>query len=114
MEHLAPLVIADLLLPGVAGDGVLQGLGPARVASRVLYLSGDLEDTVEESRGLRPGRGFLHKPFTLRELSAIVRRTLDERRPGAVVRPEAPPRTSSCVPGKKFPARSPVRGWRRR
>jgi two-component system, cell cycle sensor histidine kinase and response regulator CckA len=67
------LVIADLLLPGVAGDGVLQGLGPARVASRVLYLSGDLEDTVEESRGLRPGRGFLHKPFTVDALVQKVR-----------------------------------------
>jgi two-component system cell cycle sensor histidine kinase/response regulator CckA len=67
------LVIADLLLPGVAGDGVLQRLGPMRVSSRVLYLSGDLEDTVEEYRGLRPGRGFLHKPFTVDALVQKVR-----------------------------------------
>ncbi len=66
------LVIADLLVPGVAGDGVLQRLGPARVGARVLYLSGDLEDTVEEHRGLRPGRGFLHKPFTV---DALVQKT---------------------------------------
>jgi hypothetical protein len=31
----------------------------------VLYLSGDLESTVEELRGLPTGRGFLHKPFTV-------------------------------------------------
>ena len=67
------LVIADLLLPGVAGDGVLQRLGPARTSARVLYLSGDLEDSVEDYHGLRPGRGFLHKPFTVDALVQKVR-----------------------------------------
>jgi two-component system, cell cycle sensor histidine kinase and response regulator CckA len=66
------LVIADLLLPGAAGNGVLQRLGPTRAAAKVLYLSGDLEDTVEEYRGLGPGRGFLHKPFTV---DALVQKT---------------------------------------
>ena len=67
------LVIADLLLPGVAGDGVLQRLGPYRASARVLYLSGDLEDSVEDYRGLSPGRGFLHKPFTVDALVQKVR-----------------------------------------
>ena len=73
--HQGPLalVIADLLLPGVAGDGVLQRLGPSRASARVLYLSGDLEDGVEDYRGLRPGRGFLHKPFTVDALVQKVR-----------------------------------------
>jgi len=74
LGHQGPiaLVIVDLLLPGAAGHGVLQRLGPARVAAKVLYLSGDLEDTVEEYRGLGPGRGFLHKPFTV---DALVQKT---------------------------------------
>jgi len=67
------LVIADMLLPGVAGDGLLHRLGPARASARVLYLSGDLEDTVEEYRGLRAGCGFLHKPFTVDALVQKVR-----------------------------------------
>jgi len=67
------LVVADLLLPGVAGDGVLQRLGPYRASARVLYLSGDLEDSVEDYRGLNPGRGFLHKPFTVDALVQKVR-----------------------------------------
>ena len=66
------LVIADLLLPGVAGDGVLLRLGPARTSARVLYLSGDLEDSVAEYRGVRAGRSFLHKPFTV---DALVQKT---------------------------------------
>ncbi len=59
------LVIADLLSPGVSADGFLQRLGPDRVGARVIYLSGDLEDTVEEARGLPAGRAYLHKPFTV-------------------------------------------------
>ena len=66
-QHPGPiaLVIADLLSPGVTGDVVLQRLGPERAGARVLYLSGDLEHTVEEFRGVHAGRGFLHKPFTV-------------------------------------------------
>jgi signal transduction histidine kinase len=72
------LVIADLLLPGVAGEGVLQRLGPERAAARVIYLSGDIHDTVEEYRGLPPGRSFLHKPFTVDALVHRVQEILGE------------------------------------
>jgi len=67
LRHEGPiaLIIADLLSPGVAGDGLIRRLGPFRSGVRVLYLSGDIEDSVEEYRGLRPGVGFLHKPFTV-------------------------------------------------
>jgi signal transduction histidine kinase len=59
------LVIADLLSPGVTQGGLVSRLGPERAAVRVLYLSGDLENAIEDHRGLPPGRGFLHKPFTV-------------------------------------------------
>jgi CheY-like chemotaxis protein len=67
LRHEGPiaLIIADLLSPGVAGDGLVRRLGPRRSGVRMLYLSGDIEDGVEEYRGLRPGVGFLHKPFTV-------------------------------------------------
>jgi len=67
VRHQGPiaLVIADLLSPGVAGDGLLHRLGPGRSAARVIYLSGEPQDSVEQYHGLPPGRGFLHKPFTV-------------------------------------------------
>jgi signal transduction histidine kinase/CheY-like chemotaxis protein len=67
LQHPGPiaLVIADLLSPGVTREGLLQRLGPERAGAKVLYLSGDLENTVEEYRGLQAGHGFLHKPFTV-------------------------------------------------
>ena len=67
VRHQGPvaLVIADLLSPGVSTEGFLHRLGPERSGARVIYLSGDLENTVEESRGLASGRAYLHKPFTV-------------------------------------------------
>jgi signal transduction histidine kinase len=67
VRHQGPvaLVIADLLSPGVSAEGFLQRLGPDRIGARVIYLSGDLVDTVEEARGLPAGRAYLHKPFTV-------------------------------------------------
>jgi two-component system, cell cycle sensor histidine kinase and response regulator CckA len=73
------LVIADLLSPGVSGDGLVQRLGPHRGDARMLYLSGDIEASVEEYRGLRPGVGFLHKPFTVDALMQKVHDLLDRR-----------------------------------
>jgi two-component system cell cycle sensor histidine kinase/response regulator CckA len=62
------LVVADLLSPGVTMEGLVPRLGPGRAGVRVLYLSGDLANTIEEYRGLQPGRAFLHKPFTVDDL----------------------------------------------
>jgi nitrogen-specific signal transduction histidine kinase/CheY-like chemotaxis protein len=80
VRHQGPiaLLIADLLLPGVAGDSLVRRLGPDRSDARVIYLSGDLQDTVDEYHGLAPGRGFLHKPFTVDALVHKVQEMLSE------------------------------------
>jgi len=78
------LAVADLLLPGVAGDGLVQRLGPKRSEMKVLYLSGDLQNTVEEYRGLGSGRGFLHKPFTV---DALIQKVADILKDGAATGP---------------------------
>jgi hypothetical protein len=70
------LLVVDLMLSGVADDVLVRRLGPAGTGLKVLYLSGDLQDTVEEYRGLRPGRAFLHKPFTIDALTEKVRLVL--------------------------------------
>jgi two-component system, cell cycle sensor histidine kinase and response regulator CckA len=81
VRHAGPiaLVIADLLSPGVAAENFLLRLGPERTAARVIYLSGDLEDTVEQYRGLGPGRAYLHKPFTVDALVHKVQEMLGGR-----------------------------------
>jgi signal transduction histidine kinase/CheY-like chemotaxis protein len=92
VRHQGPiaLVVADLLSPGVAGDGLLYRLGPGRPAPRVIYLSGDLQDTVEECRGLPPGRAFLHKPFTVDALVHKVHEMLTTGSGGGAGNPGIP------------------------
>jgi hypothetical protein len=51
---------------------------------KVLYLSGDLQNTVEEYRGLGSGRGFLHKPFTV---DALIQKVADILKDGAAAGP---------------------------
>jgi two-component system cell cycle sensor histidine kinase/response regulator CckA len=70
------LVIADLLSPGVAGDSLLYRLAPGRSTAKVIYLSGEPQDSVEQYHGLPRGRGFLHKPFTVDALVHRVREML--------------------------------------
>jgi len=76
LRHAGPiaLAVADLLLPGVAGDGLSQRLGPRRHEMKVLYLSSDIQSTIEEYRGLTAGRGFLPKPFTV---DALIQKVAD-------------------------------------
>ena len=82
LRHAGPiaLAVADLLLPGVAGAGLVQRLGPKRSERKVLYLSSDLQSTIEEYRGLGSGRGFLHKPFTV---DALIQKVADMLKGGA-------------------------------
>ena len=60
LRHAGPiaLAVADLLLPGVAGDGLAMRLGARRSDMKILYLSGDLQSTIEEYRGLAVGARF--------------------------------------------------------
>jgi two-component system, cell cycle sensor histidine kinase and response regulator CckA len=89
-KHAGPigLIVADLLLPGVAGDGLIRRLGPDRSGVRVLYMSGDIEESVEQYRGLRPGVGFLHKPFTV---DALMQKVQDILVGGPRTGPPSPP-----------------------
>jgi two-component system, cell cycle sensor histidine kinase and response regulator CckA len=98
-KHAGPigLIVADLLLPGVAGDGLIRRLGADRSGVRVLYMSGDIEESVEQYRGLRPGVGFLHKPFTV---DALMQKVHDILVGGPRTGPPNPPGWLGGLPAK--------------
>jgi two-component system OmpR family response regulator len=76
------LVVLDLLLPGLDGISVLQGIIDSRPEQRVLILSA-LSDVDSKVRCLELGAAdYLPKPFALAELVARVRARLRQ--------PEAP------------------------
>jgi DNA-binding response OmpR family regulator len=79
------LVVLDLLLPGLDGFSVLQGILDSRPEQRVLILSA-LSDVDSKVRCLELGASdYLPKPFALAELLARVRARL--RQPEASVAP---------------------------
>ena len=57
LRHAGPiaLAVADLLLPGVAGDGLAMRLGARRSDMRILYLSGDSRARSRSTGGWRRG-----------------------------------------------------------
>jgi DNA-binding response OmpR family regulator len=75
------LIVLDLMLPGLDGFRVLEGLRAEGVATPVLVLTarGDEADKV---RGLRSGADdYVTKPFALRELLARVAALLRRSKP---------------------------------
>ena len=81
------LVVLDLLLPGLDGVSVLQGILDSRPEQRVLILSA-LSDVDSKVRCLELGAAdYLPKPFALAELVARVRARL--RQPEAPAAPRA-------------------------
>jgi DNA-binding response OmpR family regulator len=85
------LVLLDLMLPGLDGFRVLQGLrqGGSRVPVLILTARGDEADKV---RGLRLGaHDYVTKPFGLLELLARVEALLRRVAPSPESPPEAAP-----------------------
>jgi two-component system, cell cycle sensor histidine kinase and response regulator CckA len=60
-----PLLVAEVTAPGVRGERFMHELLEARPGLKVLYLSGDLEDTLEDATGGRTDRAVIRKPFTI-------------------------------------------------
>ena len=71
------LVLTDVVMPEMGGRELAEALTRERPETRVLFMSGYTDDDILR-RGLNaPGAAFLHKPFTVHELTDTVRRTLD-------------------------------------
>lgn len=86
------LVVLDLLLPGMDGVSLLQGIMESRPEQRVLVLSA-LSDVESKVRCLELGASdYLPKPFALAEFLARVRARLRQ--------PAAPPAPRVLVAGR--------------
>ena len=71
------LVISDMIMPAMTGVSLAKKLMQIRPQIPVIICTGYSEQ-IDESRAKELGiRGFLMKPFTIRELSKTVRKVLD-------------------------------------
>ena len=72
------LLLTDVIMPGMTGHEVAEGLTAKRPRMRVLFMSGYPEDVIARHGVLDRGMNFISKPFTPNSLTRQVRRILDE------------------------------------
>ncbi len=72
------LLLADVVLPHMSGRDLAERLRETWPATRVLYMSGYMHDTVHGRGMLESGVAFLQKPFGVESLLRKVREVLDE------------------------------------
>jgi two-component system cell cycle sensor histidine kinase/response regulator CckA len=75
-----PLMITDVVMPGLSGPALAKKLGAARPDTKVLYTSGYAADEILQHGGVSPDCAFLEKPFTRDALVRKVRELLDSLR----------------------------------
>ena len=71
------LVVTDVVMPGMSGRVLWDQLSALKPATRVLFMSGYTDETIEGHGVLEPGIAFLQKPFTPSSLAQKVREVLD-------------------------------------
>jgi len=72
-----PLLITDVVMPGMSGRTLADKLRAENPSIKVLYLSGYTDDAVLRHGILPSDTHFLQKPFALHELATKVRQILD-------------------------------------
>jgi two-component system cell cycle sensor histidine kinase/response regulator CckA len=72
-----PLMVTDIVMPGMSGRELAERLAAERPGMRVLYISGYTDDEILR-HGIAAGTvDLLEKPFSPEALAAAVRRILD-------------------------------------
>ena len=73
------LLLTDMVMPGMSGRHFADWLHQTSPETKVVFISGYLEESVHPRDRREPGTSFLAKPFSPDELSAKVREVLDGR-----------------------------------
>ena len=72
------LVLTDVVMPVMGGKEMADALRTSRPDTKVLFTSGYTGDPLGHHGVLRPGIGFLQKPYMTATLARKVREVLDE------------------------------------
>jgi two-component system, cell cycle sensor histidine kinase and response regulator CckA len=75
-EGTIDLLLTDVILPGIGGRELAEGMRESLPGLKVLYVSGFTDDEAVRAGEFPPGSKFLQKPFTLSALVGKVREAL--------------------------------------
>ena len=74
-------MLTDVVLPGASGRAIARLVVADRPSVRVLYMSGYMENAVDQHGVLEPGLAFIQKPFSGEALVRKIREVVDAERP---------------------------------
>jgi len=72
------LLLTDVVMPGMSGNELAERMRSVRGNIRVVFMSAYSVEAVETHGVLTPGAAFLQKPFTIPELTGLLRAALDQ------------------------------------
>lgn len=75
------LVIADLQMPDLGGEEMARRIRRDRPSIKVLYVTGHIDELMDERSTLWEGEAFLDKPFTAKALLEAVSLLLYKKLP---------------------------------
>ena len=91
------LVIADLQMPDLGGEEMARRIRRARPDIKVLYVTGHIDELMDERSTLWEGEAFLDKPFTAKALLEAVSLLLYKKLP-----PDPKQYTERDLPSRSF------------
>jgi DNA-binding NtrC family response regulator len=71
------LLLTDIVMPDMNGKELSERIIPIKPGMKCLYMSGYTADVIARQGILDEGIKFISKPFSLRDLAAKVRETLE-------------------------------------
>ena len=71
------LVVTDVVMPQMSGFELVNNVARVRPKTKVIYMSGHIDNPLIHQNIKKPGTEFLQKPFTPSGLAHKVRQVLD-------------------------------------
>ncbi|MCW9033687.1 MAG: PAS domain S-box protein [Rhodospirillales bacterium] len=72
------LIVTDMVMPGMDGYTMVRYIRESHPNIKVILMSGYAEDAIPEEIGTDTTINFMHKPFSLKDLAALVKTVLGE------------------------------------